>query len=273
MSEYFIDNKIKKGKITGLCYSGFRDGQSPITKIRPTARQIREDFSLIQNCQRIRLYSLHGYVNIAKIAGEYNLDVNQGVWIDRNLLRNKREIALAVRRCKSLKSIKTVTVGNEVLKRKFMSLERFIGYIRQIKEQISLPVSTAEHYDFWLEYPELVEEVDFIALNIFPFWKGIPVGKAVDFIDNRVKEIKQKYQGKEIQIFDSGWPSAGQTFKEAVSSLENQKRYLDDFISYCKKNKLKYYYFEAFDEQWKRIAEKETGAHWGIYDKDRIAKF
>jgi exo-beta-1,3-glucanase (GH17 family) len=273
MSDYFLNNRIKKGKIAGLCYSAFREGQSFVTKLHPTADQVREDFALIKNCRNIRLYSLHGPNNLAEIAGEFKLNVSQGIWIDRNILRNKKEIALGIERCKYVKSIKAVTVGNEVIKKKYMSRQVLIDHIREVKKEIKLPVSTSEHPKEWLLNPELAKEIDFMALNIFPFWDGVAIDDSIVYFQDKIKRLVEKYPGLEIVINDTGWPSFGQTVKKAIPSLENQKKYLDYVTTYCNKNKIQYYFFEAFDESWKRMAEGEVGAHWGIYNQDRIAKF
>jgi len=273
MSDYFLNNRLKNGKIAGLCYSAFRDGQSPVTRIYPTAEQIREDFALIKNCRKIRLYSLHGPNNIAEIAGEYKLAVSQGIWLDRNILRNKKEMSLGIECSKKVKSIKVVTVGNEVLKSQFMNCQKLIEYLRQAKKHIDLPISTSERPKFWFANSELVEEVDFIALNIFPYWEGVKIENAVSYIQNTLQQLAKKYVGKEIVIYDTGWSSAGLTDKKAIPSVENENKYLDDITAFCTKNKIQYYFFEAFDESWKRLAEKEVGAHYGIYTQDRIAKF
>ena len=272
MLNYFLNNRLKSGKIAGLCYSAFREGQSFVTKTHPTADQIREDFALIKNCHNIRLYSLHGPNNLAAMAAEFNLAVSQGIWLDHNVLRNKKELALGIERAKIVKSIMAVTVGNEILSKQHLSREVLIENIRQVKTLIDLPVSTTEHAAFWLKNPQLVREVDFIALNIFPYWQGIDIDLAVQYVKTNIEKLTSKYPGKEIVIYDTGWPSDGQVVNKAFPSLTNQQKYLSGISAYCQENKLLYYYFEAFDESWKRMAEGETGAHWGIYDQDRIAK-
>jgi len=48
-------NIIKYGK--GICYSGYRDGQSPISKKYPTYEQVKEDLLILEgNFDYIRMY-------------------------------------------------------------------------------------------------------------------------------------------------------------------------------------------------------------------------
>ena len=44
----FKSSRLMKGAITGLAYSGFRRGQSPITKIYPSKNQILNDLKIIK---------------------------------------------------------------------------------------------------------------------------------------------------------------------------------------------------------------------------------
>ncbi len=45
-----------------------------------------------------------------------------------------------------------------------------------------MPVSTAEPFHIWLDpkNADLVNEVDFLAVHILPFWNGVPADQAVD---------------------------------------------------------------------------------------------
>lgn len=47
---------------------------------------------------------------------------------------------------------------------------------------------------------------------------------------------------------------------------DNEVTYFDDFVSWARDNTVAYYYFEAFDENWKASYEGLQGAHWGVWD-------
>jgi exo-beta-1,3-glucanase (GH17 family) len=148
-----------------------------------------------------------------------------------------------------------------------------IAYIKQVKEVVWAPVSLAEPWHIWLEHPELAANVDFIAVHLLPYWEGIPVDSAVDYVNMRYKELQKAYPTKEIVIAEVGWPSNGRTRQGAVASQANQAIFLRRFLDAAEREGYTYYIMEAFDQLWKRELEGEAGTHWGVYDTERDPKF
>ena len=164
-------------------------------------------------------------------------------------------------------------VGNEVLLRNDIPVEQLIEYIREVKKRTWRPVSTSETWDRWIAHPELANEVDYIAVHILPYWEGINVEGAVDYIFFRYNAMKEAFPNKPIIITEVGWPSDGQAFKHATPSLTNQAKFLRQFLNRASKEKVNYYVIEAFDQPWKIAREGSSGAYWGIYNADRKPKF
>jgi len=44
-----------------------------------------------------------------------------------------------------------------------------------------------------LEHPELVAQVDFIAVHMLPYWEGVAVDGAVDHVLRRYRELREAY--------------------------------------------------------------------------------
>ncbi|HEX6478235.1 MAG TPA: glycosyl hydrolase family 17 protein [Ktedonobacteraceae bacterium] len=65
-------------------------------------------------------------------------------------------------------------------------------------------------------------------------------------------------------VGETGWPSAGPPYGSAIPSAANQARYVSEFINWARMKHVQYFYFAAFDEDWK-IHEKGVGTHWGLY--------
>jgi hypothetical protein len=86
--------------------------------------------------------------------------------------------------------------------------------------------------------------------------------------------IEQAYpgQGKWVIIGEAGWPSAGAPNGAAVPSLENQRRYLLEFLYLAEQEGVEYMYFDAFDELWKIEEPGRVGQNWGYSYSDRTAK-
>ncbi len=148
-----------------------------------------------------------------------------------------------------------------------------VGYIRDVKKRTWRPVSASETWHIWLANPELAKEVDFIGAHFLPYWEGISLYDAVDYVFDRYHDLQVKFPDKSIVISEVGWPSDGQAIKQANASKTNQARFLREFLNRASKEKLTYYVIEAFDQPWKMTLEGTAGAYWGIFDADRQAKF
>lgn len=276
------------GEIVGLSYSPYRQGQDPTQNKHPSLSEIEADMKLLSGTvQAIRSYSVvRGQEHIPELAAQYNLSVAVGAWIGPDLERNERElqqlVALAPRR-----NVVRVLVGNEVLLRNDIPIEDLIGYIKRAKQKIWKPVSTAEPPHIWLKNPELVKAVDYIGVQILPYWEGIPIDIAVDSVFERLDELRAAYPNKPIVVTEVGWPSRGKIIPrrpypglspaelntEAVPSLVNQATFMREFLNRAKTEDLTYYVMEAFDQPWKASEEGAAGAFWGIYNADRQPKF
>ena len=148
-----------------------------------------------------------------------------------------------------------------------------IDYIREVKKRTWRPVSTSETWDRWLLNPDLAKEVDYIGVHILPFWEGIPVEQAVDYVFNRYHQLQMAFPDKPIIITEVGWPSDGQPIRHSIASKANQAQFLREFLNRAADEKLAYYIIEAFDQPWKSKDEGSAGAYWGIFDADRQEKF
>ncbi|MFZ2404881.1 MAG: glycosyltransferase, partial [Methylobacter sp.] len=148
-----------------------------------------------------------------------------------------------------------------------------IEYIREVKRNTWRPVSTSETWDMWIAHPKLVDEVDFIAVHILPYWEGIAAEDAVDYVFDRYHDVQKAYPNKPIVITEVGWPSDGQPFKHATASVSNQAKFLREFLNRADAEKVTYYIVEAFDQPWKMSLEGSAGAYWGIFNADRQPKY
>ncbi len=256
-----------------VCYGPFRDGQSPHTGIYPSEQQIQEDLSLVQPLvQAIRTYgTTHILKEIPRIAKEKGIDCLVGAWISRNTADNQNEIQNLIAIAQAGQAQK-IAVGNEVLLRGDLTKEELIALIQQVKQAVSVPVSTGETYQIWLNNPDLAEVCDYLLVHIHPYWDGIPVEKAFEQIKTVYLQLKAIYPNKPIIIGEVGWPSDGQIREQAVPNPVNQRRIIQEVVEWSKANKVELYIFELFDEKWKIADEGPVGAHWGLFFSNRTIK-
>ena len=212
-------------KITmGVTFDPMRKQDTQTSNIFPSEADIDHDLSLLENkVHAVRTYSvLKGLDKIPELAAKHNLYTTVGAWIDGNLEKNRQEIETLINVSRQNNpNIVRVMVGNEVLLRAKIPPEQLIEYIREVKKNTWRPVSTSETWDVWLKHPELVAEVDFIAVHILPYWEGIAVEDAVDYVFDRYHAVQKAYPNKPIVITEVGWPSDGQPFKHATASISN----------------------------------------------------
>src|SRR6476660_5191365 len=149
---------------------------------------------------------------------------------------NAGEIETAIELAKHHRNIDSIIVGNETLYRSSVlnrgeTVPDLIAKIQRVKRQVSVPVTTAEVWNIWLEHPELASAVDYLAVHILPYWEGIPSSAAVDHAMKIYELLRQTYPGKRIVIAEFGWPSAGLNRHDAVPDPVAQAQIIRDFVT------------------------------------------
>ncbi|MGH9694660.1 MAG: glycosyl transferase family 2, partial [Bryobacteraceae bacterium] len=139
-------------------------------------QQIRSDLAAIAHYTRtVRTYSVaNGLDLVPQLASEYGLRVTLGVWINDSEEQNEKEIESAIALAKSHRNIDSIIVGNEAVFRSQALHDRdpnevvrnLIAKIQRVKREVSVPVTTADVPNVWLEHPELVSAVDYIAVHV-----------------------------------------------------------------------------------------------------------
>ena len=217
-------------------------------------------------------------------AGKYGLKVWHGAWLNDNDKENLEQINLLIDHANKYKdTVERVIVGNEVLLRKELTPQQLRGYIRQVKQRVSQPVTYADVWEFWLRNPSLADDVDFITIHILPYWEDEPIGMDRREPDGKLSiekhivdiynKVQARFPGKTIVIGETGWPSDGRMRSDARPGRVEQVRYFSTFRSIADREKFDYNIVEAFDQYWKARQEGTVGARWGLLDAQRRDKF
>lgn len=264
--------------VESMSFAPFRRGQSPLTHTYPTAEQVIEDLRSLQGLTRgIRTYtSREGLEVVPPAAQQLGINVMQGVWLGPERDINEKEVAAAIELAnKYPDAIKSLVVGNEVLLRKDLPVDELIGYIRKVKAAVKQPVTYADVWEFWLRFPQLLNEVDFVTVHFLPYWEDLPIAAShsMPHIMEVYREVKEKLPGKPITIGEVGWPSEGRSRRDAVPSRTEAAGFIADFMQTAKKEGLSYNLVEAFDQPWKVKMEGTVGGAWGILNELRQPKF
>ncbi len=260
------------GKILSLSYSAWKQDDK---STKPSDKRLEEDVAfLAERAHAIRLYGLAGGLDrVIELAEKAGLDVFPGAWISPEDRDNNEEIDRLIRAANTHQNVPRVLVGNESLLRKDVKPEKLIAYIERARRHLSIPVSTAEPWHVWLDHPELARAVDFISVHVLPYWEGIPLSGALAYVKYRLSQLQAAFPNKHILLAEVGWPSEGQWVKGAEPSTVNQAKFIREFLNYASEERLDYSIVEAIDAPWKREIEGTVGAHWGLWDANRQAKF
>lgn len=259
-------------KIPCVSYAPFRGEQTPLDPAtRIPAAQIDEDFAVLKlrtGC--VRTYSIeHALGQIAGLARKHGLKVMQGIWLSSNPVSNRREIDGVVNLVRQFPDvISAVIVGNEVLLRGEMSGADLAAVIGDVKARVSVPVTYADVWEFWLRHREVYEAVDFVTVHILPYWEDFPVAArdAAAHVDSIRRKMAAAFPGKDILIGETGFPSQGRMRAGALPSPANQARALHEVLALARRDGLRINLIEAFDQPWKRGLEGTVGGFWGLLD-------
>lgn len=267
-------------KLYCVSYAPFRADQTPLdTTTRISPAQIDDDLArLAKATDCVRTYSTDlGLDRIAEIAQRHGLNVIQGIWLGSSRERNRQEIAAAVEIARRYPgTVRALVAGNEVLLRGEMTANDLADTIRRIKGQVSVPVTYADVWEFWLRNRELAQAADFVTIHILPYWEDFPIAaqEAAAHVSAIRQQVVEQFPGKDVLVGEVGWPSAGRMREGARPSPANQARVLHDVLIAAARDRYSVNLIEAFDQPWKRRLEGTVGGHWGLWDAEtRVAKF
>ena len=192
---------------------------------------------------------------IPKIAKEEGFkSVIMGVWDVKNNveLQNAKNQAYYV---------SAYSIGNEGLYGRYSLEELNDAY--DFLDVTGKPITTTEERNDYLIDNNVLNFGDFLLPNIHPYWDGVvSAGDGANHVKNQYMAIKA-LTNKSILIKETGYPTAG----DARVSENLQKSF---YAKLAKKKKVKFSYFEAFNQPWKDNLAVEP--HWGLFKSDRTPK-
>jgi exo-beta-1,3-glucanase (GH17 family) len=275
----FVSASCPNKPFYGVCFTPYRQGQDPIDGNFPSEEQLEEDVAIIsQIATATRTYGIdHNLAKVPELCNDYGIDCYVGCWISGNTAEDQSTIAQLITIANAgYATTRALIVGNEYVYHHFSdpcSVPYITGLMNQVRSATTLPVATAEPWDIWFARPSLVDAVDFLPIHHYGFLRRFGVDIAVQENIGVYNAIKNRYPGKEIIIFETGWPTQGEVLGDAVPSEENQEQFLKKFLPLAKESNIRYFIFAGFDEPYK---EQRSGivyeSHWGLCYENRTVK-
>ena len=287
-----------------ICYSGFRDGQSPDTGIFPSYAEVKEDLLILQkDWSALRLYACdkHAETVLEVIRNEklpfkvmqgayIHAEVSNpdcpwgGIYTEERLKKNKKFNLEEIDRLIVLANtypdiINAVSAGNEATVSwtdHMVPVDSLLGYVKRIKANVVQPVTFCENYVPWLDKLQPVGDVlDIISIHTYPVWEYKTIDDALEYTIENYHAVAHHYPEKQVVITEAGWAtnSNGRGIPPHHVNEEIQKEYFHQLMQWAAQEQVLIYYFEAFDESWKGSDHpQEPEKHWGIYRTDRTPK-
>jgi exo-beta-1,3-glucanase (GH17 family) len=287
-----------------ICYSGYRDGQSPVEGIYPSYKEIREDLEILKhNWRHIRLYDCSWHAEFvlevieregldmtvmlgADMAAEQSNDnCPWGADYDESTLQaNREDNGIEIERLIELANrypdiVSSVSIGNEATVEwtdHLVSVDAMVEYARRVKSGVQQSVTFCENYVPWTDkLAPLVEELDFISLHTYPVWEYQTIDGAMEYTRQNYYSVADVYPDKPVVITEAGWTttSNGRGIEPWNASQEFQAMYYHQLLEWARKEDILVFVFEAFDETWKGSPDPhEPEKHWGIFTVDRQPK-
>lgn len=284
-----------------VSYGCYRRGHAPGVK-GPSESEILEDLNIIiKHWNLIRVYSSDDdSERILRIIQQNQLPVRVmlGVWLENERKHPERR---AVNIEQALRAItlahqfpgivSAINVGNET--QVYWSAHRMnpvnlIRYIRAVRNHVSVPVTTADDYNFWNkpESEKVAVEIDIIVAHMYAMWNGKTLQNAIKWTDTTYHQVQSFHPKKPVVLGETGWATKynaekkgpgeqGTLIKDEVS-LRAQEIFLLKLHQWVHQNQVTTFLFEAFDEPWKGGGENsgpnEIEKHWGVFYENRTPK-
>ncbi len=287
----------------GVSYGPFRDGQSP-KGVLPTAEQIREDLHIMaRHWGMLRMYGSRGATDqVCQIIHEEKLPlkVMVGAWIAPEgrtdaagkieelpevAKENEAEVDHAIALAKEYPDVVlAVSIGNETQvswSDHLVPAKLLIRYIRKARAAVSVPVATCDDFNFWnkAESREVAAECDFLGTHHYAMWNKQQLSDALNWTRQTLSDIRSVHPGVPLVITEIGWAtSKGTEGYQAVGIVSSpnerdQELFFRSLRDWATGVGQPYFYFCAFDENWKGGANpSEVEKNWGVYKADRTPK-
>lgn len=287
-----------------ICYSGYREGQSPIDRVYPSFEQVREDLLILsKNWSYLRLYDCgpHAALVLDVIRRDnlpfkvmLGLDVAAEMsnphcpWgaefspqkLEANRQHNQSELQRAIELSNQYHDIVfAVSVGNEASVEwtdHMVPVDRLIAHVRGLKAAISQPITFCENYVPWTYKLEpLAAELDFISVHTYPAWEYRTMDDALAYTRQNYHSVLEHCPGKPVVITEAGWTTAsnGRGIEPWNASEELQRHYYHELMEWTNAEQILTFVFEAFDEPWKGSPDPmEPEKHWGLFTVERRPK-
>lgn len=287
-----------------ICYSGYREGQSPPSSVFPTYEQIREDLLILARHWRyLRIYDCTPHAEtVLQVIRDENLPLQVmlgmglaaevsnyncpwgGVYSPEELARNRVSNQAELQRMIGLskrfpKEVLALSIGNEASVEwndHMVPVDRLIEMTEALHAETRHPVTFCENYVPWTnKLKPLAAQLDVISIHTYPVWEYKSIDEALAYTQENFYSVRGRYPNKPVIITEAGWTtrSNGRGIEPWNASEDLQAAYYERLMEWVTEEQILTFVFEAFDEPWKGSPDPhEPEKHWGLFTLERQPK-
>lgn len=246
-------------------------------------RQLKDEVT-----DRVRLFSMGDCDTAAivlSLASEMELQVWLGLWVgpDQGGFNEERQKLLDLMSdddTYNFSNVLGIHVSSEAIYRGEITVDQAIELRNTIRADVDqagwteIPVTVCDIIDTNLVHPELsLLDSSVTTFNMFPFWeRTINITNAKDYMAYRVAMIESQIQSADQQIIitETGWADAGSNPDANQADPVSMAKWMRDFVCLTNERGWQYFWFDAYDSDWRRVQENMTNdveGHFGKLDK------
>ncbi|KAI5843171.1 glycoside hydrolase superfamily [Tricharina praecox] len=151
-----------------------------------------------------------------------------------------------------------INVGSESLYRKDVQPWRLAEQIYDVKGMVqtaykspNTPVGTADTWTMWVDGANaaVIKACDVVLMNGFPYWQGATIGESLGKFKDAITNTRNAVGiNKPFVIGETGHPTKGDNFGNAVASVQNAAAYWKAAACYLQTTNIPWLWFSGFDE-------------------------
>jgi len=228
---------------------------------------------------RVRIFSLTdcdtGRIMLEETQ-QAGMELWMGLWVGLNEtgFTDERARLLELLSEFDFSNVLGIHVSSESIYREEITVDQAISLRDTIKQDMvdagysDIPVTVADIIDTNIEFPQLITVDDtVVTMNQFPFWEGTTnINEAVvPYMEDRVALVEAQAGGRQFIMTETGWADAGYNADTNPANPASMAKFLRDFVCLAESKQWQYFWFEAYDSDWRRIAEQDENGVEGHF--------
>ncbi|KAG6021218.1 hypothetical protein E4U41_002551 [Claviceps citrina] len=267
LSASLVASALAVGASAGSNYLGFNSGATLPDRSAKFKKDFEAEFKTAQGLvnapgtfnsvrlyTNIQAYSQDDPIQAFEAAIDTRTNLLLGVWasgsdnIDRELTALKKAVSTYGSKFTDL--VIGISIGSEDLYRDSVtgrknkggignSPDNIVKFINDFKKAFAdsplgkVPCGHVDTWDAWTNssVKAVIDAVDFVGVDEYPYYengKGNDIKNSGRLFDHAFDITAAAVNGKPVWVTETGWPSIGPNWDQAVSSVENAKYYWDE---------------------------------------------